>query len=141
MSKFSTAEGAAPPKLEVGIVVADLEAVTPFYRDGLGLTHVTDLELPFGVQRRFAWGDGIVKLVQFHQPPTTSNPPGGLLGGATGLRYFSLNVDDIDQVLARCEQAGGKVAYPMEEYQPGLKVMVVEDRDENCWVEVVCRAR
>src|SRR5207237_8852156 len=61
----------AVKQLEVGIVVRDLEATTSFYRDGLGLPHVADLPLPLGLQRRFACGDGIVKLIQLKEQPTT----------------------------------------------------------------------
>src|SRR5207247_2166484 len=82
----SSAPVATAASLEVGIVVRDLDATTPFYRDALGLRHVADLPLPLGLQRRFACGGGIVKLMQLDEAPITSNPPGGITGGSTGLR-------------------------------------------------------
>jgi predicted enzyme related to lactoylglutathione lyase len=125
--------------LEVGIVVRDLEAVTPFYRDGLGLPHVVDLPLGFGLMRRFACGDGIVKIVQLDDAPHTSNPPDGVLGGCTGARWFSVRVDDIEEALTRCEAAGARVVQPIQEWRNGSKLLIVEDPEGNCWVEVLER--
>ena len=125
--------------LEVGIVVRDLEATTPFYRDALGLEHVADLPLPLGLQRRFAYGGGIVKLMQLDAAPTRSNPPGGITGDSTGLRWFTVKVTDIEEVVDRCLAAGGRVASPLVEWQPGRKVVVVEDPEGSCWIELAER--
>jgi catechol 2,3-dioxygenase-like lactoylglutathione lyase family enzyme len=122
--------------LEVGIVVRDLEATTSFYGDALGLKHVADLPLPLGLQRRFACGGGIVKLMQLDTAPTTSNPPGGITGGSTGLRWFTFKVTNIEEVVDRCLAAGGRVASPLVEWQPGRKVVVVEDPEGSCWIEL-----
>jgi catechol 2,3-dioxygenase-like lactoylglutathione lyase family enzyme len=132
----SAAPAAAAASLEVGIVVHDLEAATPFYRDGLGLRHVADLPLPVGLQRRFACGGGIVKLMQLNEPPTRSNPPGGIMGGTTGLRWFSFRVSGIERVIERCLAVGGTVASPLVEWQPGMKVVVLQDSAGSCWVEL-----
>jgi catechol 2,3-dioxygenase-like lactoylglutathione lyase family enzyme len=127
--------------LEVGIIVRDLETMTQFYGDGLGLPHVADYTLPFGLMRRFACGDGIVKLVQLDDAPTVSNPPGGVHGGSTGLRWFTLGVGDIEEVFRRCEAAGGRVVQPIEEWRPGSKLMILEDPEGNCWIEISERRR
>jgi predicted enzyme related to lactoylglutathione lyase len=123
--------------LQVGIVVRDIEAMTLFYRDGLGLAHVDDLSPAIGQMRFFACGgDGLVKLLQLADPPTTSNPPGGIYGSSTGMRWFTVRVPDIEGVLRRCEALGAKVVRPIEEWTPGSKVMILEDPEGNCWVEV-----
>lgn len=122
--------------LQVGIVVRDMEATTPFYRDGLGLRHINDLSPPIGLMRFFACGGGVVKLIQLTDAPTTSNPPGGIRGGCTGLRYFTVVVPDIEETLRRCEAAGGRVVQPILEWQPGAKLMLIEDPEGNCSVEV-----
>jgi predicted enzyme related to lactoylglutathione lyase len=122
--------------LEVGVVVRDLESTTPFYRDGLGLAHVNDLTIPIGVVRRFACGDGIVVLVQLDEEATLSNPPGGVMGGCTGARWFSLRVDDLEEVLKRCEAAGARVVEPIQTYGSDTKLMILEDPEGNCWVQV-----
>ena len=127
-----------PTSLEVGIVVRNLEATTRFYRDGLGLRHVADLPLPLGLQRRFACGGGILKLMQLSEAPTMANPPGGLRGGSTGLRWFSFRVSGIEKVIERCLAAGGSVASPLETWRD-LKVVVLEDPEGSCWVELTER--
>jgi catechol 2,3-dioxygenase-like lactoylglutathione lyase family enzyme len=146
--------GADVGVLEVGIVVRDLEAVTPFYRDGLGLRHIMDLRMPFddvhavhnpnrGTNRRFAYGDNIIKLLQWDEPPMASNPPGGAYG-ITGLRYISLLADDPEEVVRRCVEAGGRVVIPVQLIQ-GIagptKYSVVEDPEGNAWIEVGWRRR
>jgi catechol 2,3-dioxygenase-like lactoylglutathione lyase family enzyme len=132
---------AAPenPRLQAGIVVRDLEAMTPFYRDGLGLAPVADLDLPHGRMRLFACGDAVLKLLQLKIPTTASNPPGGNLIGCTGFRWLTVSVDDIEDVVARCVEHGGNVVWPIEEYAPGLIVASVEDSEGNGWVELVER--
>jgi predicted enzyme related to lactoylglutathione lyase len=123
--------------LQVGIVVRDIEAMTPFYRDGLGLEHLSDSSHEIGLMRRFACGDdGIVKLLQLADPPTASNPAGGIRGSSTGLRWLTVRVPNIEETLSRCEAAGAKVVSPIEEWRPGSKLMILEDPEGNCWVEV-----
>jgi lactoylglutathione lyase len=124
-------------RVEIGVVVRDLEKATPFYRDGLGLSHLADIDTPFGLLRRFACGDGIIKLMQLTEPPEGSNPPGGITGKSTGLRWFSVTTDDIYAVLAGCQDTGGRVVWPVQEVDQGPKVLVVEDPEANCWIEVV----
>jgi predicted enzyme related to lactoylglutathione lyase len=121
---------------EIGIVVRDIETVTAFYRDGLGLPHVADLPIPIGLQRRFAYRDSIIKLLQLDDAPTTSNPPGGVTGGATGLRWLTLQLPDLEEVLERSEAAGGKVAMPIQQWKDGSKFMILEDPEGSCWIEI-----
>ena len=136
MALNPSADAPQATSLQVGVVVRDLEETTPFYRDGLGLAHEADLPLPFGIQRRFACGHGVVKLLQPTEPPTMSNPPGGIKGGTIGLRWFSVRVTGIEEVVRRCVATGGVVVAPVEEWQPGLKVAMLEDPEHSCWIEV-----
>jgi predicted enzyme related to lactoylglutathione lyase len=130
-----TPPSAIAGSLEIGIVVRDLETATPFYRDGLGLRHVADVPLSMGLQRRFACGGGIVKLLQPTEAPARSNPPGGLTGGCTGLRWFSFKVNAIETVIERSLAVGGTVVWPLEQWRD-LKVVVLEDPLGSCWVEL-----
>lgn len=125
------------PSLQVGIIVRDIEAMTPFYRDGLGLEVVGDMSPPVGQMRFFSCGnDGLIKLMQLAEAPTTSNPPGGIHGASTGLRWFTVRTPDIEAVSARCEALGAKVVSPIQEWAPGTKILIIEDPEGNCWVEV-----
>src|SRR5207253_1833584 len=104
---------------ELGIVVRDVEAVTPFYRDGLGLEHIGDVETKLALNRRLAWGEDVLTLLQLFEPPTIAHPPRGTAGSATGFRYVVLRQDDgdLEEILARCEAAGGKAYKPIMEFE------------------------
>jgi predicted enzyme related to lactoylglutathione lyase len=125
---------------QIGIVVRDLEATTPFYRDGLGLPYLEDFDGPSGYMRRFRLGSGaILKLMVLPEPPTETNQPEGMFGGITGLRWLTIGVDDIEQVIERCEALGGRVPRPLVEWSPGHFCAVVEDPEGSCWVEIFPR--
>jgi catechol 2,3-dioxygenase-like lactoylglutathione lyase family enzyme len=126
--------GTAP--IEIGVVVRDVEAMSAFYGDVIGLERVDDLDFRGGTMRRYLHGDAVVKLVAPASPPSQSNPPAGPAGDASGLRYVSLLVGDIDAVVARCLDAGHAVPVPVFEFQPGIDIAMVED-PEGTWVELV----
>jgi predicted enzyme related to lactoylglutathione lyase len=122
--------------IEIGVVVNDLGPMTVFYRDHLGLEVLGDLELPASTMRRFSRGDAVVKLVQFDEPRTIASPPGGMMGGATGYRYLSVLVPDVDETVLRWEAAGGRVAVSRADAPSGTRYAVLEDPEGN-WVEVM----
>src|SRR5947207_15921646 len=133
-------EGVRFGNFEVGIVVQDLDATTAFYRDVLGLEYIGDLDLPGGTMKRFAHGDAVVKLVRFEQAPAHVNPPGGAGAGVTGLRYLTLMIGDVERGVQRCVAAGHAVPVLPFEYQPGVRIAIVEDPEGN-WVELVQEQR
>lgn len=133
-------ESKAPPtkrSFEVGLVVRDLEKMTTFYRDGLGLGDFTDSTSPRGVNRRFRCGDGVIKLHGGVIPPDKANPPGGMDNPCSGLRWITLFFDDLTSVVARCEALGGTSPVPVFEFAPGRWGGVIEDPEGNCWIEIV----
>jgi predicted enzyme related to lactoylglutathione lyase len=123
-------------RMEVGIVVADLEVTTPFYRDGLGLRHVGDLTTGLGQMRRFACGDGVVNLQELNEGPIGSSAPGGAPARCTGMRWLTISVDDIEAVFERCEAAGARVVQPVKDFGPEWKLGILEDPEGSCWVEL-----
>jgi glyoxylase I family protein len=123
-------------KVEVGVVVRDADAMATFYGDILGLEEVPGFDFSGGSMRRFAHGDAIVKLVSTSPPPELSNPPLGPAGGASGLRYVSIAVDDVEKTAQRCQDTGRPVPVPPFEFRPGVTIAMVEDPDGN-WVELV----
>jgi catechol 2,3-dioxygenase-like lactoylglutathione lyase family enzyme len=121
------------PRVDIGIIVRDEQAALRFYRDTLALDYLGPLEFPHAVMHRLAWGASLVKLTYPKRMPEASNPPGGLSGGS-GLRYITLTVSDLDDVLSRCAAAGYRIAMPRSRVRPGIEVGFVEDPDGN-WVE------
>jgi catechol 2,3-dioxygenase-like lactoylglutathione lyase family enzyme len=126
-----------PGNPEIGIVVRDLEAMTRFYRDGVGLVPVGDLVLEGGRMRRFGCAGGVIKLLRMDGPPEASSPSGGVTS-ATGLRYLTIAVDDIDRAVQSCIDAGGAIDYPMQRASTGTVFTILHDPEGNN-VELVMR--
>jgi predicted enzyme related to lactoylglutathione lyase len=117
--------------IDVGIVVRDPEKCLPFYRDVLGLKLLFDFDLPTGSHMwQLAVGECVVKLVSHKHTPEAANPPGGSAGG-TGLRYWTMGVDDIDVAIAPCEAAGAPIPLPVTELMPGIRIAMIEDPEGN----------
>ena len=117
--------------IDIGIVVRDPETCLPFYRDVLGLKLLFDFDLPTGSHMwQLAVGECVVKLVSHKNTPEAANPPGGSAGG-TGLRYWTMGVDDIDAAVAQCEAAGAPIPLPVTQLMPGIRIAMIEDPEGN----------
>lgn len=120
--------------IDLGIVVRDAEAALHFYRDVLGFEHVGEMPMPGGgSMQRLLCGTSLIKLVSQGKTPEASNPPGGL-NKATGFRYFTISVGNLDEIVKACEEDGRKIAVPVTEIRPGVTIAMVVDPDGN-WVE------
>jgi catechol 2,3-dioxygenase-like lactoylglutathione lyase family enzyme len=122
--------------LQIGIVPRNLEQSISFYRDTLGLNYVGARPVIEGrVLHLFDCDGGILKLLQLpagsetpvHQPP-------GLFQTATGMRWATMTVEDLDWYLDRCD----RVQVGVTEIRPGLRMAIVEDPDGNA-IELVER--
>lgn len=117
--------------IDIGIVVKDIDATLPFYRDALGLKLLFDFELPTGSHMwQLAVGECVVKLVRHTPTPAAANPPGGT-GGGTGLRYWTMGVDDIDLAVAQCEEFGSPIPLAVTQLMPGIRIAMIEDPEGN----------
>ena len=115
--------------IEIGIVVRDADTSLAFYRDVLGLEYLGDLTFPGNHMWRFQAGKSVVKLLAQDPVPVASNPPGDV--AASGFRYLSLFVANIEEVVADVEAAGCPIAIPITEFQPGARFAFVEDPEGN----------
>ena len=117
--------------IDIGIVVKDIDATLPFYRDALGLKVLFDFELPTGSHMwQLAVGECVVKLVTHKTTPAAANPPGGS-GGGTGLRYWTMGVDDIDVSVGQCKDHGATIALDVTQLMPGIRIAMIEDPEGN----------
>ena len=117
--------------IDIGIVVRDIDACLPFYRDVLGLKLLFDFKLPTGSHMwQLAVGPCVVKLVTHDPAPAAANPPGGSAGG-TGLRYWTMGVDDIDAAIAPAVAAGSPIPLPVTQLMPGIRIAMIEDPEGN----------
>lgn len=120
--------------IDLGIVVSDPEAALAFYRDVLGFENAGEMAMPGGgTMYRLMCGTSMIKLVHPASPPPAVAPPGGI-PGATGYRYFTVSVSNIDQITDACAAAGRRVVVPVRELRAGITISIVEDPDGN-WVE------
>jgi catechol 2,3-dioxygenase-like lactoylglutathione lyase family enzyme len=120
--------------IDLGIVVKDIDAALKFYRDTLGFEQVGEMPMPGGLHMwRLMCGTSLIKLVNIERGAKAEAPSGGIVGG-TGYRYWTMSVANLDEIAKKCEEAGYKVAIPVTEVRPGVKIAMVEDPDGN-WVE------
>lgn len=124
------------PGIDLGIVTSNGDAMTAFYGETLGLDHVGEFKVGGGtVMQRYQCGDSVVKVLVLPGEAPAAAAPGGI-NGATGYRYFTITVADINASVAACEAAGATIAVPVTELRPGITIAMVEDPDGN-WVELL----
>ena len=59
----------------------------------------------------------------------------GSAAGGTGMRYFTMWVANLDEIVARAEAANATIAMQTDAI-PGIKMAMIEDPDGN-WLEFV----
>jgi len=121
--------------IDLGIVTTNGPAMLAFYRDVLGLKHEADMKMPVGTMHRLLCGTTVVKLVVPDKTPPAKPAPGGL-AGATGLRYFTVTVTNLDEVVAAAQAAGRTIPIKRTKVRPGVEIAMIEDPDGN-WVELL----
>lgn len=122
--------------IDLGLVTDNIEAMTTFYKDTLGLELEAVLDMPGGMQMtRLLAGTSVIKLVTFPTAPEPQNPPGGIMGGR-GIRYFTITIDNLTASVEACTVAGYACPIPVRESRPGVNIAMVEDPDGN-WVELL----
>ena len=103
----------AESAIDLGIVVSNGPRALAFYCDLIGLEHIADMPMPIGgggTMHRVQCGDWLLKLVAFDETPPAAS--GGGIPGALGLRYLTLIVSNLDEVLALCVGADVTVVAP-----------------------------
>lgn len=118
--------------LDVGIVVADGEQMLAFYRDVLGFKHVLSRETgPGGTIHQLACGQSLIKLLEPPSQPGARHARGGTRA-QTGLRYVTIYVSNIDELVPRLEAAGCHFPVPLKDSTGGgSRYTQVEDPEGN----------
>ena len=128
----------AKDAIDLGIVTTNGEAMLAFYRDVLGFAHEGDIAMEhvgIKVMHRLWFGKSLIKLVVPVKDPGRPPAPGGIPGG-TGYRYWTMTIQNLDEVLSAVQVAGHKIVRPRTEVRPGVVIGMVEDPDGN-WVEFI----
>ena len=120
--------------IDLGIVTTDPDRALAFYRDTLGFEPEGEMPLPGGGKmHRLLCGTSLIKIVVNAKEPPESAPKGGL-AGATGYRYWTMSVSNLEEIVKACSDGGYNVPIPVREVRPGVRIAMVEDPDGN-WVE------
>jgi len=122
--------------IDLGIVTTNGPAMLAFYKDVLGLPHQGDMPMPGGgTMHRLLCGTSLIKLVVPGKAPAAKPAPGGL-AGATGYRYWTISVANLDECVAAAKAAGRTIPVPRTAIRPGIEIAMIEDPDGN-WVELL----
>ena len=125
--------------IDIGIITNNLQPMLNFYGGQLGLSVESVIDMPGGgVMHRFQAGDSIVKVIETDPKPDLEAAPGGIRG-ATGYRYWTMHVNDLEGMVASLEAVGAKIVMPVKEIRAGITIAIVADPDGN-WVELLNKA-
>lgn len=117
--------------IDLGIITGQPAQMLVFYRDVLGFRQEPDTPFPGGgVMHRVWCGDSLIKLVAPAKQPDARAAAGGITG-ATGVRYFTISVSNLEQMVADCRAAGSTVVVEPREARPGVRIAIVTDPDGN----------
>jgi catechol 2,3-dioxygenase-like lactoylglutathione lyase family enzyme len=117
--------------LELGIVTHNGEEMLRFYHDILGLPIVGEITFPnFSVLNKLQCGTNLIKILVLNSEAEFENIRGGY-ARATGYRYCTLNINNLDETLAHCQAKDVDVVFDAMELRAGVRVAMIEDPDGN----------
>lgn len=117
--------------LDAGIVTVDGDRAAHFYGEVLGLAQAGEVQLPgIGRVRRYAVGDSTLRIFVPQTRPQREGCRDGM-ASQTGIRYLTLMISNLDEVVAAIAAAGYKVPVAIRVLRPGVRVAQVEDADGN----------
>ena len=117
----------AKPVLDVGMVTDDGAAALAFFRDLLGFTEAGEVVFPgMGVVRRLACGETTFRILDLEKP-APEHASIGPFADQTGLRYLTLQVTNLDELVEEAVRAGYPNPVPPRELRPGVRVEQISD--------------
>ena len=120
----------AKPALDAGIVSADAAPLLAFYRGVFGMTPLERLDLPgIGVVHKLACGQSVLRVMVPVTPPESDAAKSW--SARAGIRYLTLEVEDIAAAVAAVRAHGGRVELEPFELRPGRFVSQVFDPQGN----------
>ncbi len=117
--------------IDLGMITGQPAAMLTFYRDVLGFRQEPDTPFPGGgVMHRVWCGESLIKIVAPAKLPEAKAAGGGITG-ATGMRYFTISVNNLEALVADSRAAGSTVVVEPREARPGIRIAIVTDPDGN----------
>lgn len=122
--------------IDVGIIAREAVAMLSFYQDLLGLELESSVEMPGGgVMNRLRAGESLVKIIVLDPCPAKNDSPGGIRG-ASGLRYLTIHISNLDEATSAISAAGYPIVVGCKQLREGVAISIVEDPDGN-YLELV----
>lgn len=122
--------------IDLGVITKNPEKMLAFYRDTLGLKMESEMSMPGGgTMYRLNCGTSVIKIIVNGKEPAAVSPPGGIQG-ATGYRYWTISVDNLEEAVKACRDTGYNVIMHVTEIRPGVRIAFIADPDGN-WVELL----
>lgn len=122
--------------IDIGIIARNIDAMMAFYGDTLGLEFEASIPMPGGgTMNRFKVGDSVIKVIELDPAAPAEAAPGGIRG-ATGYRYWTITVSNLQECVQKAADAGSKVVVPAKLVREGVTIAIIEDPDGN-WVELL----
>ena len=122
--------------IDIGIIAKDIEAMMHFYGEVMGLEFEAAIDMPGGgTMNRFKVGDSVIQLIELDPAAPADAAPGGIRG-ATGYRYWTITVGNLEACVTKAAEAGAKIVVPAKVVRPGVTIAIIADPDGN-WVELL----
>ena len=113
--------------LDVGIVTDDGAATLAFFCDLLGFSEIGEMPFPgVGLVRRLACGETVVRVFEPAKPPARLASTEGF-AHETGLRYLTLHVSNIEELVNQAVMAGYPNPVPVRILRPGTFAAQISD--------------
>jgi len=84
-----------------------------------------------GVVHILACGQSLIKLATFPAEPPSARSPGDELFDATGIRYWTVSVSNLDEISAALREGGYALLRDCYEVASGTRVTIARDPDGN----------
>ena len=120
-------------RIEVGLVSADASLVD-FLVGVFELERQAPTESSVGTVHKLVAAGAVIKVMVPNDPPRRSD--GEPFLAAEGIRYLTMFVSGLDDVLQRCRLRGGQVVLDPFEFEPGSRIAIISDPCGNTF-EVV----
>lgn len=121
-------------RTEIGLVSSD-DTLVKFFATVFDLEELPVITASSGLVYRLQGPGTAIKVMVPARPPEVSPTPASFLG-ATGIRYLTLYVSDLETVTERVLAGGGSLQHGPIEMGPGARLSVFHDPDGNT-LEVV----
>ncbi|SNS16087.1 Glyoxalase/Bleomycin resistance protein/Dioxygenase superfamily protein [Sphingomonas laterariae] len=113
--------------LDIGMVTDDAPAALAFFRDLLGFTEAGSVPFPgVGTVRRLSCGETTFRILELERA-APAQAHAGAFTDQTGLRYLTLEVANLDELVAEAVGAGYPNPVPPRELRPGVRVAQIGD--------------